>query len=63
LVILLGTLLEVWQEANPYREYLPKQAPEGPEPLISRILKCFSVYRNGRRILNTDPLIWAASTE
>jgi hypothetical protein len=54
-LILLGTLLEAWQEANPYREYLPKQTPEGPETLISRILKCFSLYGNGRRILNTDP--------
>jgi hypothetical protein len=52
-IILLGTLVEVWQEANPYREFLPTS--KAPESTFVRILKCFSIYGNGKRILNTDP--------
>lgn len=52
--ILLGTLIEAWQEAGPYRDLLPKKEPGSPEPIIVRILKCFSIYGNGKRILNTD---------
>jgi hypothetical protein len=54
-LILLGTLIEAWQEAGPFRHLLPQQDPKTPDKMIVRILKCFSIYGNGKRILNTDP--------
>ena len=54
-LILLGTLVEAWQEAGPYRDIILKKEPYTPESLLVKALKCFSVYGNGKKILNTDP--------
>ncbi len=54
-IILLGTLIDVWEQANPYRELIPKKSTGAPQSMLFRILKCFSFVENGKRILNTDP--------
>ena len=53
--MLLGTLVEARQEAGPYRDIILKKEPYTPESLLVKALKCFSVYGNGKKILNTDP--------
>jgi hypothetical protein len=55
LIILLGTLIDIWEQANPYRELIPKKSTEAPQSMFVKILKCFSFVENGKRILNTDP--------
>ena len=53
-IILIGTIVDVWQQAHPYKELIPVKASKAPESMIIRILKCFSFVENGKRILNTD---------
>ncbi len=55
LIILIGTLIDIWDQANPYRELLPNKSTRAPQSMLIKVLKCFSFVENGKRILNTDP--------
>lgn len=52
-MLLLGTLVDIYEDIDPHKTLLPKKFDQ-PDSTLTKILKCFSVYSNGKKILNTD---------
>ena len=51
--MLLGTLVDVWQQVNPYPT-LAITEDDTKENIIVSMLKCFSININGKSILKTE---------
>ena len=51
--MLLGTLVDVWQQVNPYPT-LAITEDDTKENIIVSMLKCFSININGKAILKTE---------
>ena len=51
--MLLGTLVDVWQQVNPYPT-LAITEDDTKENIIVSMLKCFSININGKVILKTE---------
>ena len=51
--MLLGTLVEIWEQVNPF-PILAVTSRDNEENMLVKILKCFSILSNGKKILNTD---------
>ena len=52
-LMLLGTLVDVWQQVNPYPT-LAITEDDTKENIIVSMLKCFSININGKSILKTE---------
>ncbi len=50
---MLGTLVDIYADIDPHKTLLPKKLDQ-KDSILTQILKCFSVYSNGKKILNTD---------
>ena len=51
--MLIGTLVEIWEYVNPF-PILAVTGRDQQENFFVKILKCFSIYSNGKQILSTD---------
>ena len=51
--MLVGTLVEIWELINPF-PILAMTGKDQQENMLVKILKCFSIYSNGKQILDTD---------
>ena len=51
--MLVGTLVETWELINPF-PILAMTGKDQRENMLVKALKCFSIYSNGKQILNTD---------
>ena len=50
--MLLGTLVDIWQMLNPF-PILAVTKQDEEENMAVKILKAFSIYKNGKQILST----------
>ena len=49
----IGTAIEIWQNVNPYPILATNANEANEDNAIVAGLKCFSIYQNGKQVLNT----------
>ena len=55
LLMLCGTMVEVYQNLAPSYEKLSPADISRQDSMGIKVLKCFTIYSNGKKILNSDP--------